>query len=382
MKSQHRKVLLVLFALTSLNLLNFNNTIAENHPFQKIALIIDSTEFYDVSFTNDIIKGFNSVNQTYSIDYELFQLENYANIAHDPYNAIYYHNNTATNHTELVKSIIETQEYDLIVLVGYELRRGSLDYSMYPELNFLYYDLSGELPSDLKKTDPIPQNLLIVNFRENQLGYIAGALTTAIKTDLPSKITMVGTFRDDPRTKQLIAGFQSAVFRNASDTQMFISYINDFANDSIAKTIANNIKDGDYGLIFTALQNTNTQGILETFSNSSVISVDINRQQSILKNNTKAILHLFEEFNQSSFFPGTYTFGIEDDVFYPSDWGNIDIVNKTMVNIYQDIVENKVNIPTDIVIASNTSGFEYIITLVAIFSILMFIKQINKRKKV
>jgi basic membrane lipoprotein Med (substrate-binding protein (PBP1-ABC) superfamily) len=382
MKSQHRKVLLVLFALTSLNLLNLNNTVAENQPFQKIALIIDSTEFYDVSFINDIIKGFNSVNQTYGIDYDLFQLENYANLAHDPYNVIYYHNNTATNHTELVKNIIETQVYDLIVLVGYELRRGSLDYSMYPNLDFLYYDLSGELPSGLKKTEPIPQNLLIVNFKENEVGYIAGALTTAIKTPLPSKIAMVGTFRGDPRTKQLIAGFQSAIFRNAIDTQMLISYIDDFANETIAKTIANNIKDGDYGLIFTALQNTNTQGILETFSNSSLISVDINRQQSVLKNNTKAILHLFNQFNQSSFFHGTYTFGIEDDVFYPSDWGNIDIVNKTMVDIYQDIVESTVIIPTDIIIASNTFGFEYFFTFIAVLSIPLYIKLINKRRKV
>lgn len=382
MKSQHRKVLLVLFILTSLNSLNFNNTVAENQLFQKIALIIDSTEFYDVSFINDIIEGFNYVNQTYSIDYDLFQLENYDNIAHDPYTAIYYHNNTVTNHTELVKSIIETQEYDLIVLVGYELRRGFLDYSMYPDLDFLYYDLSGELPSDLKKNELIPQNLLIVNFKENELGYIAGALTTAVKTSLPPKIAMVGSFRGDPRTNQLIAGFQSAIFRNASDTQMLISYINDFANESIAKTIANNIKDGAYGLIFTALQNTNTQGILETFSNSSVISVDVNRQQSILKNNTKAILHLFKEFNQSNFFSGTYTFGIEDDVFYPSDWGDIDLVNKTMENIYQDIVEEKVSVPTDIVIASNTSGFEYVITIIVFISIPMLIKLTNKRRKV
>ncbi|MFX0049699.1 MAG: BMP family ABC transporter substrate-binding protein [Candidatus Hermodarchaeota archaeon] len=382
MKSQHRKVLLVLFILTSLNSLNFNNTVAENQLFQKIALIIDSTEFYDVSFINDIIEGFNYVNQTYGIDYDLFQLENYDNIAHDPYTAIYYHNNTVTNHTELVKSIIETQEYDLIVLVGYELRRGFLDYSKYPGLDFLYYDLSGELPSDLKKNELIPQNLLIVNFKENELGYIAGALTTAVKTSLPPKIAMVGSFRGDPRTNQLIAGFQSAIFRNASDTQMLISYINDFANESIAKTIANNIKDGAYGLIFTALQNTNTQGILETFSNSSVISVDVNRQQSILKNNTKAILHLFKEFNQSNFFSGTYTFGIEDDVFYPSDWGDIDLVNKTMENIYQDIVEEKVSVPTDIVIASNTSGFEYVITIIVFISIPMLIKLTNKRRKV
>jgi len=383
LKTQLRKILLALFVLTSFIIPNLISTANESLPLQKIAVIIDSTEFYDTSFINDVIKGFDSVNQTYNIDYDLFQLTNYTNIDRYPYKAVYYHNNTATNHTELAKDIIETQEYDLIVLIGYELRYGFLDFSEHRDSNFLYYDLSGEVPSDLKKDDPFPENLLTVNFKENEIGYIAGALTTAIKTPLPPKIAIVGTYRGDPRSRQLIAGFQSAIFKNASDTQLLISYIDGYANDSVAKTVASNIKDEGYdGLIFTALQNNNSLGILEVLPNTSIISVDINRQQSILKNNTKVIMHLFNEFNQSGFVKGTYTFGLEDNVFYPSDWGDIDKVNKTMANIYQDIVDGTVVVPTDIIAASNTSGFELFITLIVILSISSYIKLHRKKRKV
>ncbi|MFX0184639.1 MAG: BMP family ABC transporter substrate-binding protein [Candidatus Hodarchaeota archaeon] len=383
MKTQFRKILLALFILTSFIIPNLISTANENPPLQKIAVIIDSTEFYDTSFINDIIKGFDFVNQTYNIDYEIFQLTNYTNIDNYPYEAVYYYNNAATNHTELAKEIAETQEYDLIALIGYELRHGLLDFSEHPDSNFLYYDLSGEVPSNLKKNDPFPENLLTVNFKENEIGYIAGALTTAIKAPLPSKIAIVGTYRGDPRSKQLIAGFQSAIFRSARDTQLLISYIDGYANDSVAKTVANDIKnEGYHELIFTGLQNNNSLGILEVLPNTSIISVDINRPQSILKNNTKVIMHLFNEFNQSGFVKGIYTFGLEDNVFYPSDWGDIDKVNTTMTNIYQDIVDGTVVVPTEIVTASNTSGFELFTTVIVILSISLSIRIHRKKRKV
>jgi len=112
------------------------------------------------------------------------------------YRPIYYYNNTATNHTELTLSLIASGEYDLITLVGYELRRG-FDISEHPDQNFLFYDLAGLSPHySGKKT---PDNLMVVSFNENETGYIAGALTVATISPLPNKIGIIGTYRADHR---------------------------------------------------------------------------------------------------------------------------------------------------------------------------------------
>ncbi len=377
MKSQFSKILIVLILIISFTSVNPSKGHV-NEPFQKVAVIIDSNEFYDSFYVEEVINGFNSVNNTFGINYEVFLLANFSNPDVSQYQPTYYYNNTATNHTELTLSLIASGEYDLITLVGYELRRG-FDISEHPNQDFLFYDLAGLTPYYSAKE--LPENLMVVSFNENEVGYIAGALTTAIFSPLPDKIGIIGTYRGDHRSKRLIAGFQSAIFRNTSDASILISYIEDWVDKDKAESIASSMKDEGYGLIFSALQNENNLGVLKGFPNKPVIQVDTNRSYSVLKNHTKTLMYLFNEFNKTGFKKGILSFSIRDNSFYASDWGSQseDIINKTLVQVHEDVVENSLVIPNDFIYAENTSGFELII-LISSFVFIPLVR-IKKRER-
>ena len=83
-----------------------------NEPLEKIAVILDSPEFYHSSFTDDILAGFKHINQTYQMDYDVFQLTKYNLIDTYPYEISYVYNGSLTNQTQLVDTLIETNQYD------------------------------------------------------------------------------------------------------------------------------------------------------------------------------------------------------------------------------------------------------------------------------
>jgi basic membrane lipoprotein Med (substrate-binding protein (PBP1-ABC) superfamily) len=369
-----------------------------NESISKIAVILDTSECYDEFFIQDVLHGFDEINKTYDIDYDVFQLSDYTVTNSTYYQASYnYFNSTTnhtltTNHTELAVKLIESQKYDIIVFIGYELRR--LGYNeiplpeLYSETNFLFYDLSGEISSDGKDTGR--ENVLRVSFFENETGYIAGMLATSTITDFPNKIAAVGIKpyywqRGEPRSNQLIAGFQAGVLRGIPGVSIDIFYIEDIANFNAAKTLGNNLDTDGYGLVFSAMQNNNTLGLLDGFS-GNVITVDSDKTQisgnkpfgSIAKNNTKTLLTTFQFLNQSAIFPsGDFSFGYSDNVIYPTGWGDTTLVNNTMEQIYTDLVVDKITIPTDIYEAHNTPGYD-IITGMGLFIALALI--IRKRK--
>ncbi|MFX0206185.1 MAG: hypothetical protein ACFFDT_09370, partial [Candidatus Hodarchaeota archaeon] len=87
------------------------------------------------------------------------------------------------------------------------------------------------------------------------------------------------------------------------------------------------------------------------------------------------ILTIFEKFNQSEDnFPGIHTLGLEENVFYPSGWGN---VTSIMDQIYTDVVISNIVIPTDMKHAENTPGFE----IFALLSIILYVPLRKIRKK-
>jgi len=395
MKFQFKKILLVsvlLFCFLSTNfhmVLAHQGTTSSNQTIKNIAIILDSPEFYDSSFTNDVLNGFDLVNETYNMNYTVYALTNYSKSP-----ITYYYNQTSTNHTELADNLVKTGQYDLIVFMGYELRRekkANFLPNRYPDTKFLYYDLSGQVPSHPKSS--LGNNTAFFSFNESHVGFIAGTLTAEVIS--PQKIAMICTYRNswpsdvskprpDPRSWQLITGFQSGVLRSTPEVELLIYYIDYFwekwTDSDKAKELAEDLNKQDFDLIFSALQNNNTLGILEGFT-ENVVTVDSDRSiidgtvPSVVKNNTKAILTLFEKFNQSvSNFPGNHTLGLEENVFYPSGWGN---VTGIMEEIYTDVVINNIVIPTNIKHAENTPGFE----IFAFLSIILYITISRRRKK-
>ena len=143
-------------------------------PLEKIAVIIDSPEFYHSSFVDDILQGFQVINSSFQIDYDVFLLSNYTVVSSppDPYQFTYVYNGTTINHSQLLKDVlIPKNEYDLFVIVGYELRRNFLDFQQYENQNFLFYDLSGEVPAYDDVTTP--DNLYIVSFQDHEEAFLA-----------------------------------------------------------------------------------------------------------------------------------------------------------------------------------------------------------------
>ncbi|MFX1504992.1 MAG: BMP family ABC transporter substrate-binding protein [Promethearchaeota archaeon] len=384
-------LLFLCFVSTSIHIiLPYEGAASSNQAIKNIAIILDSSEFYDSHFINDVLNGFDLVNQTYNINYTLFQLTNYSRSP-----ITYYYNNSMTNLSQMVEMINLTEQYDLIVFMGYELRRTPLDHSEFPTTKFLYYDISAEKPNRFpKKPEDFPENVALVSFNESHSGFIAGTLAAKSISPQPKKIAMVCTYRNswpsdidhksDPRTWQLIAGFQSGFLRNTTEVELSIVYIDYFweswTNSKKAKELAEELDKQDFDLIFSPLQNNNTLGILEGFT-KPVVTVDSNRSaidktvRSVVKNNTKAILTIFEKFNQSEDnFPGIHTLGLEENVFYPSGWGN---VTSIMDQIYTDVVISNIVIPTDMKHAENTPGFE----VFALLSIILYVPLKKKRKK-
>ena len=374
MKKQVVSMVVLFLFLLSFHSVRANNA-AVNEPIQKIAVILDSPEFYHASYTDDILNGFRYINQTYQINIDIFQLTNYTLVSDNPYEVEFTYNGTLTNQTRLTETLIQTGQYDLIVLVGYELRR-SFNVSAYSETNFLFYDLSGEFPT--YDGTGIPENLFVVNFKENEQGFLLGSLTVAEYYPLPSKIGIVGFYKGDARTRQLVAGFQSAIFRNTTNVDISIAYVDSwFDQKEKVETISTEFSNQNIELVFSALQANNTLVKLNSSTKGNVVCVDLNQSKSVMKNNTRVLTDVFKTFNNSNgFFGGvSATFGLTDDIYHANGWSDPFMVNKTIVGLYEEIISGDLVIPSDIKYASNTPSFSFLMIILVVLPLF------SRRKK-
>jgi len=180
-------------------------------------------------------------------------------------------------------------------------------------------------------------------------------------------------WKDDARTRQLTAGFQSAIFRNTTNVDISISYVDTYVDQERVKQISAEFTDQDIELVFTALQANNTLTMLNSFINGNVVCVDLNESESVMKNNTHVLSDIFRTFNNSDgFFGGVAaTFGITDNIFYPNGWSNPSMANKTMIKLQEEILAGELDIPTDIKYASNTPSFSAIMIFMLVLPIFL-----------
>ncbi len=377
MKKETMILLSFTLILISFQPANINNASVQV-PLQKIAVIIDSQEFYHSSFVDDILEGFDVINTTFQIDYDVFHLTKYSLVNNNPYQVSYVYNNTVTNHTQLIQDLITLDVYDLFVIIGYELRRGFIDIAQLSENNFLFYDLSGEFPAF--NSVGIPDNLYVISFQDHEEAFLAGSLAVAKFYPLPRKIAIVGTYQGDPRTKRLIAGFQSAIFRNSTNTDILISYIDTWVDAEKAKKIGSDLTDQGYGLVFSALQANNTLELNKTFTGGPVVSVDLNITPSVMKNNSYVLNEVFTTFNQSGgFFGGVVvTYGLSDDIFIANGWNDPSMVNKTIVELMDEFSSKELIIPSEIIFASNTPAYSILIVIISITGLMIVRRKSTK----
>ena len=380
MKKETMILLSFTLILLSFQPANINNASVQV-PLQKIAVIIDSQEFYHSSFVDDILEGFSVINTTFQVDFDVFHLTNYSLVSSNPYLVSYNYNNSVTNHTQLIQDLILLNEYDLFVIIGYELRRGFLDIALLSEDNFLFYDLSGEYPAF--NTIEIPDNLYIISFKDHEEAFLAGSLAVAKFYPLPQKIAVVGTYQGDPRSRRLIAGFQSAIFRHSTSVDILIIYIDTWIDSVKVKNIASDLNDQGYGLVFSALQANNTLELNNAFTNGDLVCIDLNTTYSVMKNNSRVLYEVFEYFNTSGGFSGggSVTYGISDNIFHASDWGDdATMVNRTIIELIDEVTSKGLIIPSEIVYASNTPGYSSLIMIISIAGLMLIRKKSIRNK--
>jgi len=376
-----KKEIMILLSFTLL-LLSFQpanvNNASVQVPLQKVAVIIDSQEFYHSSYVDDILDGFSAINTTFLIDYDVFHLTNYSLVSTNPYLVSYTYNDTVTNHTQLIQDLIVINEYDLFVIIGYELRRGFIDIAQLSENNFLFYDLSGEYPAF--NTAEIPSNLFIISFQDHEEAFLAGSLAVEKFLPLPQKIAVVGTYKGDPRSRRLIAGFQSAVFRHSTNVDIKIFYVDSFVDRVKVQSIGYDLNNQGYGLVFSALQANNTLELINSFTGGPMVSVDLNLTPSVMKNNSYVIYDVFSSFNESGGFSGgvVATYGLSDNVFVANGWNDPSMVNKTIIELIDEVTSKGLVIPSEIVYASNTPGFSFLIMIFSITGLIIIRKKTTK----
>jgi len=376
-----KKEIMILLSFT-LILISFQPTNINNAsvqvPLQKVAVIIDSQEFYHSSYVDDILEGFSVINTTFHIDYDVFHLADYSLVSTNPYLVSYVYNNTVTNHTQLIQDLIVENEYDLFVIIGYELRRGFIDIAQLSDDNFLFYDLSGEYPAF--NSAEIPSNLYIISFQDHEEAFLAGSLAVAKFLPFPQKIAVVGTYKDDPRSKRLIAGFQSSIFRHSTNVDIQIFYVDTFVDRDKVQSIGSNLNNQGYGLVFSALQANNTLELNKEFTRGPVVSVDLNLTLSVMKNNSYVIYDVFSSFNESGgFFGGVVaTYGLSDNIFVGNGWNDPSMVNKTIIELIDEVTSKGLVIPSEIVYASNTPGFSFLIMILSTICFMIIRKKTTK----
>ncbi|MCK5603448.1 BMP family ABC transporter substrate-binding protein [Candidatus Pacearchaeota archaeon] len=376
----------LLIVITLSSQIGSSSIITVNDPLEKIAIIIDSPEFYHSSFVDDVLNGFSMINQTYQIDFDVYQLTDFSLTSTIPLQFTYRYNGSITNHTKLTIELIETNEYDLIVLMGYMLRYNFLNFSVYPDMNFLFYDLSGEQPAF--EGGVIPNNLYLVGFQENETGFLAGSLVVDEFYPLPKKIAIVTTgnleWNWDPRSIRLIAGFQAAIFRNTTNIDIQINYIdrpNIYFDFEKARSIGYDLASQGFKLVFSGFQANHTLEIIETFTGGNVVCVDLNQSMSVMKNNSYVLMDVFSDFNKSQGFIGGVSalYGITDGVFYGHGWINPAMVNNIITGLAEEIASQELVIPTRIKEASNTPSFNYFIAFIVLIIIPFIRKKAYKR---
>jgi hypothetical protein len=107
------------------------------------------------------------------------------------------------------------------------------------------------------------------------------------------------------------------------------------------------------------------------------VSIDLNKSKSVMKNSSKVLKEIFNEFNMSQgFFGGvSASYGILDQIYYGNDWTE-PLANNTFSEVYLDVLQGEVTIPVDIKYASNTPS-SY---LVFVPFTLLILVLINKKK--
>ena len=91
---------------------------------------------------------------------------------------------------------------------------------------------------------------------------------------------------------------------------------------------------------------------------------------------------IFNEFNKTGgFFGGVSAlYGISDDIFYANGWDDPSMVNKTIVELIDEVSSKGLIIPSQIEYASNTPGYSFLIVIVSIIGLLIGRKKSNRKK--
>lgn len=162
-----------------------------------------------------------------------------------------------TDNTKWEPTLRQTanQDYDLIIVGTNEMReplQRVAKNSKYSDKRFILFD--AEIEDDKSMNYPTVRSIL---FKQNEGGYLAGALAALMTNDLgKSKTGFIGGMKIDI-INDFGYGFMQGVKKVNEDKSTNIlaynSYIGDFYNSPKGKTLADTMyKEGDVGILFAA----------------------------------------------------------------------------------------------------------------------------------
>ncbi|WP_439099665.1 BMP family lipoprotein [Ectobacillus antri] len=135
---------------------------------------------------------------------------------------------------ELVK-----EDHELVVGLGFVMQEPIEKVAKKnPKQQFLLVDAVSELP-----------NVHSVTFKENEGSYLIGILA-GMKTKT-NKVGFIGGM-DVPLINKFLAGFKQGVMSVNPNAEITVAYANNFGDDTVGKSIANNMIDSGVDFIYPA----------------------------------------------------------------------------------------------------------------------------------
>ncbi len=297
----------------------------------KVGFVTDEGGINDQSFNQSAWEGISEAARVFGIDNSYIE----STISED----------YAPNLDEMVD-----RENELILAAGFKL--GDDVYEAAKKNPDVYYAIvDNAYGSD---EQPHLDNLLGILFKQEQpsflVGYIAGRMT---ETD---KVGFVGGIPGDVIHAfdfGYQAGVQYAAKELDKEIEVLSQYVNNFSDTAAGKSIAKNMYQDDFDIVFHAAGGAG-DGVIEAAKEEDKWAIGVDRDQndqapehvltSAMKRVDVAMYNLVKTMAEGEAFPGgqTIIYGLEDD-------GAVDIAPTSDKNVPADILEDVAKVKQDII---------------------------------
>lgn len=228
----------------------------------------------------------------------------------------------ALDFEEQFERVAETEDYDLIFVMGWELV-DALEQTAerYPDQKFIFID------GILEDIDN--ENMLYINFMENEGGFLAGALASLMTTSSEAehtnpdraRIGFVGG-RDIPVINNFRVGYEQGAKYVNENVEVTSVFAGTFDDPGRGLEMARSLYDAGNDIVFNVAGPTG-EGVIQgaAMSRKYAIGVDICQcgdapgfvAGSVLKNVDVSVYNVIEDTLNGEYTPGAHNYGLVEE---------------------------------------------------------------------